>query len=56
MKIKLCITGINDVLNFFYCNNISQYYCIFCVFDQINVGLIDEHKILLSKTFKINSK
>ncbi len=22
------------------CNNISQYYCFYCIFDQINVALV----------------
>jgi len=35
----LAITEINYTLNI-YCNNLSQYYCIFY---QINVGLIYLH-------------
>ncbi len=44
-EFQLCITGINynilkkktAILN---CNNISQYYRFFCIFDQINAALV----------------
>ncbi len=29
-----------DCSNGFYCNNVLQYYCFYCIFDQINAALM----------------
>ncbi len=47
LKIQLCFTGINCILKYIKQetnirnrNNISQYYCLFLYFDQINTALM----------------
>ncbi len=48
LKIQLCITGINYILKciniknsyFKFCNNISQYYSFYCIFDEMNTVLV----------------
>ncbi len=46
------ITGINYYYYYcVYCDSISDYYCFFLCFDQINAALIN-YKKLLSQTFK----
>ncbi len=47
LKIQLCFTEINCILKYIKqetntrnCNNISQYYCSFLYFDQINTALM----------------
>ncbi len=59
LKIPLCITEINYILKYIQietvildCNNISEYYSFYCVFDIINKCSLGEHKTLLSKTIK----
>ncbi len=48
LKIQLCITEINYILKYIKtekslnCNNISQYYCFYCIFVQINADLMNE--------------
>ncbi len=45
---EVMITGINYILKYILmkktvilnCNNISQYYCFYCIFDPINVSLV----------------
>ncbi len=55
LKIQLCITGINCILKckmvILNCNNISKYYCFYCIF--VKKMVIGEHKRLLS-TKKMN--
>ncbi len=46
---EVMITGINYILKYILmkktvilnCNNISQYYCFYCIFDPINVSLVN---------------
>ncbi len=47
LKIERCVTEINYILKYIKignnirnCNKISQYYCFFCIFDQINTALM----------------
>ncbi len=51
-KIQLCFTGINCILKYIKqetnirnYNNISQYYCFFLYFDQINTALMSRASI-----------
>ncbi len=34
------------------CNSILQYYCFYCIFDQIDAALKAKNKRQLLKTFK----
>ncbi len=59
LKIQLCITGINYFIKHIQtvivnCNNISHYYCFYCIFTVYMFFTVStkyslgEHKILLS--------
>ncbi len=52
LKIQLCITGINNILNINSLNNISLYYYFDCIFDQINAALVSRR----DKNIKNNRK
>ncbi len=45
LKIKLCITWIDYILKYklvtLNVNDISQYYCFYCIFDQIIAALLN---------------
>jgi len=36
--------------------NISQYYCFYCIFDQINAVLVSTRNLFLHKTIITNPK
>jgi len=36
--------------------NISQYYCFYCIFDQINAVLVSTRNLFLNKTIITNPK
>ncbi len=40
LKIQLCITEICIKIETVILNNISLYYCFYCIFDQINAALL----------------
>ncbi len=45
LKIQLSITEIHKILKYinkenYFNHNISQYYCFYCIFDQINAALV----------------
>ncbi len=53
LKIQLSITGINYILKYiqieniyFKSYNISQYYCYYCIFDEINAALVSRRSRL----------
>ncbi len=64
LKIQLCITEIHYILKYITtetiilnCNtgNTAQYYCIFfCIFDQINEGLMSK-RYAMFKNIKISN-
>ncbi len=45
--LKVRVAHLNNfTLTILNCNNISQYYCFYCIFDQINVALVRQILIL----------
>ncbi len=57
LKIQLCITEINDILKYIQIentlnwNNISQYYCFYCGFDQTIAVLVSMGDFKIYFTF-----
>ncbi len=53
LKMQLCITGKKLILKYTHtkktvvlnCNTISQYYCVYCIFEHINVVLMSKRNI-----------
>ncbi len=57
-KFSLAITWINYILKLktviLNCNNISQYYCFYCIFNHINAALMSI-RFFFPKSFNVKS-
>ncbi len=54
LKIQLCITEINDILQYIQivilnCNNNLQHYCFYCIYNQINATLVSRKDFFWEK-------
>ncbi len=63
LKIQLRITEIHDIIKVYYnktvilnCDDVSQYYNLYCFFYQINAALVTilVKPLILSSVFNIN--
>ncbi len=55
-KNSALITGINYIWQYIHilnCNDISQYYCFYCIFDQIHLVLISISDFFQPKLFEL---